>query len=244
MNGSLLAREDIDAATQTTMHRLLARHFFGVGEDQFEADLADKTHVVLLERSPGELVGFSTFAFERIEYCGKPLDVVTSGDTIMDPAAWQSSVLSRTWIEAVLGLHREHGVGRLVWLLITSGFRTYRFLPVFWKTFYPRFDATTPVQTQTMIRALAYRRYGDRFDACSGVVRFDRPQVLRPHLAGIPARKRLDPHVAFFDRANPRHIDGDELVCLTEITQANLTSAGRRMVRTGRRAAPEPAGAN
>jgi hypothetical protein len=30
---------------------------------------------------------------------------------------------------------------------------------------------------------------------------------------------------------NPGHADGDELVCLAELSDANLTAAGRRMVR-------------
>ena len=39
-----------------------------------------------------------------------------------------------------------------------------------------------------------------------------------------------DPHVAFFLKRNPGHGDGDELVCLTELSDDNLTRAGRRMV--------------
>jgi hypothetical protein len=65
------------------------------------------------------------------------------------------------------------------------------------------------------------------------VVRFERPQVLRPNLRGIPEKRLHDPHVAFFARANPGHGKGDELVCLTEITSGNLTRAGWRMVRAG-----------
>ncbi|MDJ0694121.1 hypothetical protein [Mastigocoleus sp. MO_188.B34] len=38
-----------------------------------------------------------------------------------------------------------------------------------------------------------------------------------------------DPHIEFFDRMNPGHLNGDELVCLTEISETNLTPAGKRM---------------
>ena len=61
-------------------------------------------------------------------------------------------------------------------------------------------------------------------------MRFERPQILRPHLAGIPPQRMDDPHVAFFVRRNPGHIRGDELACLCELSEDNLTRAGRRMV--------------
>jgi hypothetical protein len=47
----------------------------------------------------------------------------------------------------------------------------------------------------------------------------------------VPAARTTDAHVEFFLRANPGHAAGDELVCVTELCDANLTLAGRRMVR-------------
>ena len=48
----------------------------------------------------------------------------------LDPGAWSKSVLSRAWIHSVLELGRGlPRARRLYWMLITSGFRTYRFLP-------------------------------------------------------------------------------------------------------------------
>jgi hypothetical protein len=39
--------------------------------------------------------------------------------------------------------------------------------------------------------------------------------------------------VGFFLARNPGWREGDELVCLTEIAEGNLTPAGRRLWRTG-----------
>jgi len=52
-----------------------------------------------------------------------------------------------------------------------------------------------------LLAALARARYGDRYDAGSGVVRLLHPTPLRddPTLS----RRLSDPHVAFFARANP-----------------------------------------
>ena len=60
--------------------------------------------------------------------------------------------------------------------------------------------------------------------------RFAQPQKLRGALKTVPDGRANDPHVAFFLAQNPGHAKGDELVCLTELSDENLTRAGRRMV--------------
>jgi hypothetical protein len=127
-------------------------------------------------------------------------------------------------------LRRTHSRGRYYWLLLTSGFRTYRFLPVFWRDFLPRFDAGEREDARQLLEHLAAERFGERFNARTGIVSFMRPQRLRPQLRGIPPERLADPHVSFFSTRNPGHAKGDELVCLTELSSENLTAAGRRMV--------------
>lgn len=233
MKGRLVRREELSAAVETDMFELMAEHFEGIDRARFTADLDEKNWVVLLVDDSGRLVGFTTLLFYVTTWEEKPLTVVYSGDTIVDPSAWQSSVLSRSWIESVRRLHEQYGDGPLMWLLITSGFRTYRLLTLFWREFFPCHARPTPDATRRLTDHLAARHFGDRYDPAAGVVRFAEPQVLRAHLRGIPERKLRDSHVAFFARANSGHDRGDELVCLTEITPENLTPAGRRMVRAG-----------
>jgi len=229
MRGRLIAREQLDAAARARMFELLGQWFEGVTEERFLADLEEKNWVIWLEDDDGRLVGFSTLVLYPWRNGGEPLSIVYSGDTIVAPEAWQSPVLARTWIESVVSLHRTNGGGRLLWLLITSGFRTYRFLPTFFREFYPCHDRPTPEATQRMLDELAQERFGDRYDRASGVVRFEHPQILNPSLRGIPEGRLRDPHVAFFARANAGHAGGDELVSLTEIARDNLTAAGRRV---------------
>jgi hypothetical protein len=64
-----------------------------------------------------------------------------------------------------------------------------------------------------------------------GIVRLEHPQVLKDHLAEVPRGRIADPHVSFFLGRNPGHHRGDELVCLAELTDRNLTEAGHRMTR-------------
>lgn len=224
-----LPRDKISAGQQAAMFALLDAYFEGVTPEQFTADVAEKSHVILLERN-GRLVGFSTLLIYETSHEAAPVTVVYSGDTIVAPEAWNSPVLSRAWINTVNTLRPEHPRGRFYWLLLTSGFRTYRFLPVFWREFHPCPDRPLPPAIRALRDHLATEKFGPAYQAKAGIVRFGRPQRLRPVLAGLPAGKMNDPHVAFFLRQNPGHHEGDELVCLTELADSNLTPAGRRMV--------------
>jgi hypothetical protein len=210
------------------MFNLLRKHFDGVNEAQFTLDLSGKNWVLLLQRED-RLMGFSTFAVEESNFNGETFTVLFSGDTIVSPEAWNSTALSRGWISAVRKIRERKPFQRCVWLLLTSGFRTYRFLPVFWREFYPSFQS--PVAKPALLDHLARERFGKQYLLKEGVVRFAQPQRLSGQLKDLPPGRRLDPHIDFFLKRNPGWVEGDELVCLTELRDANLTPAGRRMLR-------------
>ncbi|MGP1385176.1 MAG: hypothetical protein ACTS2F_16555 [Thainema sp.] len=230
MHYRLVRVEELASCDRASMFQLLNTHFAGVRIDVFNADLCQKNWVILLsDMESGELKGFSTLLMYQTEFEGEPISVVYSGDTIMDPSAWNSSTLSRAWIESVNTLRDIYPFGKLYWLLISSGYRTYRFLPVFWNEFYPRYDQPTPTYTAALMQHLANQQFGQYYNPLSGVVRFPHPHRLKGELSGIPTERLSDPHIQFFNQHNPGHINGDELVCLTEICEDNLTRAGRRM---------------
>jgi hypothetical protein len=212
------------------MFQLLSQHFAGVTRNQFEQDLSEKNWVILL-RHNFKLVGFSTLLIYETTYLHEPFSVVYSGDTIVSPEAWGAPTLSRAWIACVRNLREHYPRGRYYWLLLTSGFRTYRFLPLFWRQFYPRFDEPTPPATKRLMDHLAQERFSHQYNSTDGIVRFAQPQQLRPTLSPVPAGRTINPHVAFFLAQNPGHIAGDELVCLTELSDENLSLAGRRMIQ-------------
>src|SRR5262249_6713188 len=156
-----LGTADLTPQDLGEMHALLDRHFAGVSPVQFERDLSDKNYVLLLrDVEAGSLVGFSTMAVYETTPTGLPGSIVCSGDTIVDPPAWSSPALPREWIAAVNRLRTSFPNGPYYWLLITSGFRTYRLLSTFWRTFYPRFDAPTPPDQRRLLENLAAERFG------------------------------------------------------------------------------------
>jgi len=229
----LVPQTEILVPQKAAMFRLLTEHFDGVTPERFARDLAEKSLALLIERGD-QLVGFSTLLSWSTKFEDTPLNVIYSGDTIMSPQAWGTTALPRAWVAGVESLRAGLPEGRCFWLLLTSGFRTYRFLPVFWREFFPRFDATTPEFYHRLLNHLAEERFGNQFKKGPGIVRFANPQRLRDGLQLVPHGRERDPHIAFFLARNPGHALGDEFVCLTELRPENLTAAGRRMM------APQP----
>ena len=228
MIGKLIPRAALSADDVSEMYALFSNFFAGVSERRFRTDLEEKQWIIRLMRG-SELCGFSSLRFSRHTHRDKPIAVLSSGDTIMAPEARSTTVLARTWIGAVNQLRRFYGEPDLFWLLLVSGFRTYRLLPVFWQEFYPCYGKSTPSGVQEEMHAVASTLFGAQYSLLDGVVRFQEPQVLKPEHNGIPAARRDDPHVNFFVGRNPAHSQGDELVCWARLCQENLTRAGARM---------------
>lgn len=234
MRYRLVQQQRLHERDRQSMFELLRRYFDGVDRTQFEADLGGKNWVILLyDLQTGCLRGFSTLLLYDTRAQGRRWSIIYSGDTIVEPTAWRNVSLAQAGMGALCHLRNLYGKDPIHWLLLASGYRTYRYLPVFWREFYPRHDAPTPAAVSELLDELAQQRFGRQYDAAHGIVRFDKPQRLKEHLSQIPAGRRRDPHVAFFERANRGHLRGDELVCFTELAEANLTCAGRRVWRAG-----------
>lgn len=227
MHSQLVSTQTLNSDDYEAMYALLESHFTGVTSDIFARDLAGKNWVILIKDTLDQLKGFSTLQLYDVIVNDCRFSVVYSGDTIVDPTAWNSATLPRAWIQAIHQLSCPDK--RLFWLLISSGFRTYRLLPTFWQMFYPRYDQSTPADIQQLMHHLAEQQFGHAYNHQTGIVQFPQPQKLSPVLGTIPQERRTDPHIQFFEQVNPNHSQGDELVCLTEICAENLTAAGRRM---------------
>ena len=215
-----------------SMFRVFSENFEVATQEIFERDLSKKNWVILLsDAETNELEGFSTLALYETEFNGKPISVVYSGDTIIRREYWGTPELPKSWIHTVLE-KSVNMVQPLYWLLISSGYKTYRFLTVFYKEFYPRHDKPTPPEMQAIMEHLAMQRFGAEYHCEEGIVRFkDGATPLRDGIAEVTDERLQDPHVAFYIAKNPGLVNGDELVCITQIHPDNFTPAGRRMAR-------------
>ncbi len=214
------------------MYALLQNHYDQTTYEIFTRDLSNKNWVVILRNAESSKIeGFSTLAFYESNIDGEPVGVVYSGDTIIRKKFWGTPELPKKWIKTVLQVGQEVPEP-LYWLLISSGYKTYRFLPVFFKEFYPRYDRATPTDYQAIMDHLANERFGEDYLQAEGVVRFSKGATpLKKGIADVKSSRLQNEHVRFFFEKNPGHIRGDELVCVTIIHPDNFTAAGRRMAR-------------
>jgi len=233
--GSVVERTTLTHNERDEMYRLLEAYFERTCRTQFEADLNEKESVILLrDAESGHIRGFSTSM--RIAACIDGQEVVAffSGDTIIAREYWGDTLLSRLWSQTVFEeadrIVATSPATRVYWFLICSGYRTWRFLPVFFREFYPNPDAPTPSHIQRILDTLGEQKFGDQFLRGSGIVRLRPATPLRAGVAEVTEQRLRDSQVAFFAKMNPGHIHGDELACLTEISRSNLTRAGERMV--------------
>ncbi|HWI56930.1 MAG TPA: hypothetical protein VNZ22_06870, partial [Bacillota bacterium] len=177
------------------------------------------------------LCGFSTQVLFDFPHENCLTRILFSGDTIIDKSCWGSLALPVAWGRLMLSLQAAGPDTALYWLLTSKGYKTYRFLPVFFQEFYPCCSAPTPAFEKTLLQHVAGHRFGNRFNPATGVLRAEPgAQRLREGVAGLDERRLRDPHVAFFHHQNPGHAQGDELVCLARCHPENLTPYIRRQL--------------
>jgi hypothetical protein len=213
----------IAPADACVMYEIFARHYDCVSLGQFLLDLSEKDRVLVLRNANGAICGFSTQKVFCVSVEGTPVRAVFSGDTIVDRAYWGEQELGRCWCRYVSSVYWEDPDVPLYWFLISKGYRTYLYLPLFFESFYPNCEAPTPVFEQRLLDTLAAARFPDHYRPESGLIEFPQSQgQLKPHLAEIPARRMRDPNVQFFLRRNPAYATGHELACIAEISPLNM----------------------
>jgi hypothetical protein len=231
LHNEIVPVDSLDVSDRDMLFTLYSRHYCGASREQFENDLAEKDVVILLrDRADHQVCGFSTQMILRQRIGGRDVRALFSGDTIIAPSHWGDQELRRGWCRyAAAALTAEPGVP-LYWFLMTKGYRTYLYLPVFFRDFFPHYDRETPRELQRTLDRFARQKFGDAYDAGSGLIRFAEPHgQLTEELSGVPERRAKDPHVEFFLQRNPDYVKGVELACITEISHENIRPFARHM---------------
>ncbi len=226
-------RGDLDEGDVRRMYALFEQYYEAVPLQTFQTDLAAKSHVIEL-REEQHLRGFSTIALIDFEFGGMPRRAIFSGDTIIDHQCWGGQTLPVAFCEFAGRVHADDPRTLLYWFLITKGYRTYRYLPLFARRYYPHPEQSTPPEEQACMDALARLCFGEAYAPERGVLHFP---VSRGHLRAQWAdvregvSRRAD--VRLFLERNPGYREGDELVCITRLCPGNLKSFARRAFEKG-----------
>ncbi len=235
LQSRIVAVPDITKTDRRRMYAIFARHYDCVSLDGFSSDLAEKDCALVLTSDNGTIRGFSTQKVLQLTVSGVPIRAVFSGDTVVDRAYWGEQELGRCWCRYVSSVYWEDPDVPLYWFLVSKGYRTYLYLPLFFERFYPNWDAPTPEFEQFALDSLAGVKVSNDYCRKRGVVEFAHSKgQLKPHLAEIPARRLRDRHVQFFLQRNPGYGIGHELACLAKISPHNMKLFAGRILAEAR----------
>lgn len=214
----------------SSMFELMDRYYNNLTMQQFTLDLEGKEDVILLMED--DIVrGFTTIEHIQLEVDGESVLGIFSGNTIMDLSLPPTLHLQQGFIRYLDNLKKEKN-HRIYWFLICKGYKTYRYLNVYCKDYYPNHRWETPEFEKKIMDAYAIKKYPDNYVKAKGIIESNQSMdYLREDVAPITDRILKKPEVAFFVKANPGHEKGDELVCLASFDDENLRPGYFRALR-------------
>jgi hypothetical protein len=220
LTGSVVGRERLGQADADRLYELFERYYRRVDRPTFDRDLAEKDMVLLVRDTPGVIRGFTTLKIYDLPLFGRRVRAIFNGNTIIEREFWGDLEFGRTQCRFMADVKREAPSVPIYWYLICSGYRTYFYLPLFFREFFPCHNRPTPPLEGALIEALGRMKYPDEYH--DGIIRVREPrECLDGDLAVPPPHKLENPHIRFFTERNPGYLRGDELVCITEFSLEN-----------------------
>ena len=223
LKSAVFPAENLSAEQIEAMYRIMETYYDNIFQNDFVRDLKMKRDAVLLLDENNNIRGFTTLAVFMYD---AQTQLLYSGDTIVEKEYWGSHDLSQAWIINALS-HAGKFDGKTYWFLLTKGYKTYKYLHTFFNEYYPRVDVETPAEIQRIMDTFAERQYGGKYK--NGVFAAGK-DYLKGEYAEIGEAAARDKNTAFFLDKNPGYMNGDELICLCEISVNNLNRLGRRVL--------------
>jgi hypothetical protein len=194
--GGTLRKGELGDALVAELFQLYANYYAPTSLEVFARDLASKSYSIVVRDPQGQIRGFSTVGHSSMLSSAGEIEVLFSGDTVVDRSFWGEQTLPFTWIEEAGRIKSLRPEVPLYWLLITKGHRTFRYLPGFAYAYAPG-----PGSDLLGLRdEIAHHFFGDRFDGRTGILKPDLgcPTALvnlstSPHIVGFSARVRGTP---------------------------------------------------
>ncbi|MDR0983476.1 MAG: hypothetical protein LBL93_00495 [Ruminococcus sp.] len=223
LNGKPIKINALTSEQTDRMYSIMQKYYDNIKKENFISDLFEKEDAILLCDENGDIYGFTTLA---IFFHNKNTQLLYSGDTIVEKEYWGRNDLSEAWIKNAMN-YADNFDGKTYWLLLTKGYKTYKFLHTFFVEFYPRVETKIPAEIQAIIDTFGAKHFGEKYQ--NGVF-IEGKDFLKKDFDTISESNMRNKNTAFFIEKNPGYYKGDELVCITELSEENLNRLGRKML--------------
>lgn len=209
------------------MWRLVQETYDGATEARFVEDLFEKSHVILLRSSDGELQGFSTLQVTDHECDGRRYRAIFSGDTVLRETFWGNGHLARAFGAYILKVRLKTLITAprttVYWFLLSKGFKTYLIMANNFPSYFPRADRRTPLHVDRIRLHYYIQKYAHSnclFDEASGVLlpEVSRRMRLKQGIASPPNGEARNAKIDYFVRMNPNWSQGEELACIARVS--------------------------
>jgi len=221
---------DLDEATRNQIVEIYLNYYDGSSRSRVLSDLERKTEVLLLFFK-GRLIGFTTLLLYSRSWQGAPIRILYSGDTIVEREHWGQQALAFAWIARMGEIKNEQPEIPLYWFVIIKGHRTFKYLSVFAKSFYPHWSDSRP-DLKLLADALAKDKFGIDYNPETGIVEYAISQGHLKQEIVCPTEEEMEKEsVKYFLRANPNYKLGHELVCLCELEEENMKPLAKRIFK-------------
>jgi hypothetical protein len=223
---------ELSASERRDMYGVFSRYYENTTLSRFTRDLDAKDWIILLREPGGNLVGFTTAQCYTHAGATGPAVVLYSGDTIVERDYRTTGDLAGAFGHLLLRVVAQNVGVPAYWLLTSKGVRTYRFLPVFFHTFFPSAGQEGSLELAPVLDEIAGQKFGDAYSPLTHVISHRGQHDRLCDAEHDPSLlNRNDAHIRFFLERNPGYREGDELACLTPLSRDNLNRCGRRVIQ-------------
>ncbi|MGM0579956.1 MAG: hypothetical protein ACQETL_04715 [Bacteroidota bacterium] len=231
----LVEIKDINFSSRKRMFELMFSCYNKITEDTFNTDLNKKQYVGLIKDQDNMVQGFTTFAINPNSTNESNYNVLFSGDTIIAPEYWGTQVMKYGWCKAVGSIIASDATKPWYWYLLSKGHRTYMFLPLFFKDYFPSIEPSeSDDQLKKIASDISLKLYGDCWKEEEGVIRFKESQgELKEELIQASYQKKGSKFVQFFLKKNPAFYKGEELVCIAHLHPENFLRSAKDLILEG-----------
>jgi len=224
LKSNIFKISELTESAANRMFDIMTKVYNGETKEKFLSDMNKKNYALVLYNDKSEIAGFTTIQIFEFE----DKIIIYSGDTVIEESSRGGIELMRAWRQFSIKIEQKNPNKKVLWLLISKGWWTYKFLPLFLKKYYPSYKYETPDNIQEFIDRLSIFKFGRCYK--NGLVIPDEPDMLKSGRNDISDKRSSDKDVQFFLKKNPEFYKGHELVCLAELSLSNMTKAGLRLL--------------